>query len=339
MSWIADVAVGVGVVVAIVGSLMYLAKKGFFEPETNAETQAEREEQTGAAKSEDFSIPFRSRVGAWSAPYKVFVVSLVALGVAVAVMVYQIAKTGAPYQEYLTREVRYGLVAVVGVAGGVRLRSWFDSQVAKLTVIYNRTGERDLVERIPYAKTAVSRTNGEVTLPEVADSSLFGLFWRYKQVGEDRRLRGGDKPLSDVVTHRVPPHADELPDGAGWVVETHDDGDKILSGATSTADVTYRSPNSLSSERAIQLREKRKRLNAQLKNVKATNAELTKELERLRKKIENDEYQDREALKSDFQDFSEMFRSFSVEIDDGSENGDGSDLDESDGQNGRGVKA
>jgi hypothetical protein len=319
MSWLTDVAVGAGVVITVVGTLIWLAKKGYFEPDTNEQSQEEREELSDSVGGQDFHIPSRRHVGSWSLPYKVFVGSLVLLVVSVGVATYQVMKTGSPVQQYLTREVRYGMVALIGVAGGARLKSWFDSQIGTLAVVYERTGQENVVETINFARQGVRRRNGVVTLPEVARNRLLGLFWRYRQVGEDRRLRGEDKPLDDVVTHQVPDHGDELPDGDGWIVTTREDGDEVLSGATSTADVTYSSPNSLSDERATQLREQKRRKEAELRAVQATNAELYKQIKKMRKKIENEEYQDRTDLIEDFSDFAEMYSTLRVDI---KENGD-----------------
>lgn len=307
-----EVGIGIAVVVAIVGAILWLARSGYFEPDsTNEESQAEREELD--ARNRDFNIPIRKRFGAWSAPMKVFVGSLVLLAVAVGIAAYQVMKTGSPAQQYLTREVRYALVAIVGVAGGVKLKSYMDEQIGHLQVTYERAGQRNLVEKIPFAKHATSVRDGAVRVPEVADSRLLGLFWRYRQRAEDRRLRGGEKPLDDVITHLVPSHGDELADGSGWLITTREEGDQVLAG-DSLSDVTYASPNSLSDERATQIREKEKRKEAELQGIKATNAELYNQIRKMRKQIKNDEYRDRQELLDDFDRFSDQFRSFSVSV-------------------------
>lgn len=328
MSWQTDVAVGVVVVVAIVGTLIWLGKKGFFEPDTtNEESQSEREEMADSAAAQDFRIPFRKRVGAWSLPYKVFALMLALLALGSGVAAYQVMKTGSPLQQYLTREVRYGLVASVGIVGGVALKAWFDGQIGELYITYERAAEENLTEKVEYAKKGVRRRNGVITVPEISESRLLGLFWRYRQVGEDRRLRGEDKPLDDVITHQIPRHGDELPDGDGFSVLTRENGDQILQGATSTADVTYSSPNSLSDERATTIREQKRRKEAELSAVQATNAELHQQIKKMRKKIENEEYQDRSDLIEDFSDFAEMYSTLRVDITENGEDSNGSAVD------------
>jgi hypothetical protein len=326
VSAVTEVAVGLGVVVAVVGTMIYLAKKGFFAPDsTNEESQDEREELEDSAGSQDFSIPLRKRVGSWSGPYKMFVAACALLGVLVAYGAVDVLRTGAPASKYLSSEVRFGLIGLVGVIGGVKLKGWFDAQVAYLTVEYERLSGQDLVERIPYARTAVSHHGGRTYVPEVADSRLLGLFWRFRQVGEDRRLRGGEKPLDDVVTHQIPDHGKEIPDGQGYHVRTQEEGNRVLEGATSSADLAYSSPSSLSSERSVELREEKKRKQARLDAVKATNAELQRRITKLEKKIQNDEYKDRTELVEDFESFSDMLTTMKFEIEDTTENGTGPD--------------
>lgn len=315
MSWLSQVAIGAVTVLTVVGSIVYLARKGLFEPDsTNEQSQEEREELSQSVGSQDFEVPFRKRVSAWSGPYKMLVASVVLLVLGSIVAAYQVMKTGSPVQQYATSEVRYAAVGVIGIGGGVWLKGWFDSQVGKLAVVYERAGQRNVVELIEYAKTGVRRRDGKVTVPEIESNRLLGLFWRYRQVGEDRRLRGTEKPLSDVITHLIPDHGDEMPDGEGWVVETKEEGDKVLTGATTTGDVTYRSPNTLSDEQATQNREKMKRKDAELDAVKSTNAELYTQVRKMRKKIENEEYQDRTDLMEDFDQFSQMLRTMTVEL-------------------------
>lgn len=316
MTALTQIAVGAGVVVLVVGAIIWLAKRGTFEPEaTNEESQREREELAESVSATDYHIPFRKRVSSWSGPMKVFVASLGLLAMVGGAIVYQIMRTGSPANQYLTREVQFALVGVIGVAGGVHLKSWFDDQLGYVDVTYERAGAENLVERIPYAKTS-ERRDGTIKVQEVAPTRLFGLFWRYRQVGEDRRLRGADKPLDDVITLQIPDHGEERPDGSGFHVTTSENGDRVLAGATATADLTFGSPNNLSDERSIQLREKNKRKEAELRAVQSTNAQLQQEVRKLRKKVENEEYDDRAALMEDFGNFAEMFSTLRVNVKD-----------------------
>ncbi|WP_255149787.1 hypothetical protein [Halorarius halobius] len=306
-SLLLEVGLGVAVVVAIVGAILWLARSGYFEPDSTNEQSADEREDL-AARNQDFNVPVRKRLKAWSTPMKVFVASLVLMALGVAIAAYQVMKTGSPVQQYVTREVRYALVAIVGIAGGVKIKSYMDDQIGHLLVTYERAGRRNLVEKIPYAKARASVRDGAVRVPEVADSRLLGLFWKYRQRGEDRRLRAGEKPLSDVITHLVPSHGDELADGSGYIITTRENGDEVLSG-DSLSDLTYASPNSLSDERATQIRELQKRQKAELKGVKATNAELYTQIRKMRKQIKNDEYRDRQELLDDFDRFSQQVKS------------------------------
>lgn len=328
MSWVSDVAVGAVVVVAVVGGVLWLARRGTFQQDSGDETGAEREELAESVGQQDFHIPFRRRIKTWSAPYKVFVGSLVLLGFGAGFAAYQVMKTGSPAHQYITREVRFAAVAVLGIGGGARLRAWSNNQIGHLDVAYERDGKEPVVERIPYLKGSERVRDGCVVVSEVAENRLFGLFWRFKQVGEDRRLRAEDKPLDDVIQHQIPEHGVERPDGSGYYVMTSQNGDTTLSGATSVADVTYSSPNSLSDERATQIREEKKRMKARLNATKATNAELYQRIDKLEKSIRNDEYDDRTQLMEDLDRFAGFLSTFRVELDDKSKNGNGSALED-----------
>lgn len=327
-NWLPNVAIGVLVVLSIAGLIVYLSRKGYFEPDVNEDAPDEREELAETVGSDDFRIPYRSRIGAWSGPYKVFVASLALLALAVGAVTYQVMRTGSPVQQYITREIQMAIVGVAGIGAGVRLKAIFDGKIATADVIYEREGREPLVDRVPYAKTGERRREGLVTAPEVATNRLLGLFWKYRQVGSDRKLRGTDTPLSDVITQGIPDHAIEKPDGSGWIIPTHSDGERVLSGATSTADVTYEPPNSLSHEEKIEYRERLERKNARLQAMQATKAELYQQVKKMRKKIENEEYHDREELKSDLDDFAAWFNEYSRATQRTTRNGDDSALDQ-----------
>jgi hypothetical protein len=310
-----ELAIAALVVLAIVGVLIWLAKRGVFQPDGNEDADQEAEEVGTTTGTGNYRIPYRRRVKAWSGPMRVFVASLVLLGLVGGVAAYQILKTGSPAQQYLTQEVRIGLAVVIGVAGGVYLKSHFDSQIGWLNIVYERAGQTNLVERVPYAQQGVRRREGMISVPEVSDNRLLGLFWRYRLRGEDRRLRAGEKPLADPIRHGIPDHGEEFPDTEGALVLTSQDGDEILDG-DSSVDVTYSPPNTLSKERATQIREKSNRKEAELQGAKATNAELYSQIRKMRKKIKNDEYRDRQALLEDFDKFSSYLNSFTVSVQD-----------------------
>lgn len=322
------IMLGVIAVVILVGGMVWLAKKGYFEPDTNEGSLEERDELAEQVGEQDFRIPLRRRVKAWSLPMKVFVGSLALFVLAAAFATYRVMKTGSPADRYLTWEVQLGIVAAVAIAGGVHLERRFDEQIATVDVEYERTGQPNTTERFHYARNRARTVDGDTVVPVIADTRLLGLFHRYRQVGEERRLRGADKPLDDIFTIKVPPHATEKP-GGGYHVTTKasesDDraGDVVLKGATASADLTFSSPNSLSDERAVEIREKINRKDAQLQAIKATNAQLQQELRKLRKAIENDEYEAEEDVLDKLERFSDMMNSGTIRLEKSTENGTG----------------
>lgn len=305
------VAVGIGIVVVFlaVGTLVYAARAGWLEPDTNEDSPEEKADFASEVGSKDFRVPLRGRVRAWTLPMKVFVVGVVGIVLGVIFVAWDAMRTGSPAQQYLSTEVQMGVVAAVGIVGGIYLQRYFDSLQSEIAVIYERKEGRNLVELIPFAANRLQNRNGKTTVPELTQNRFIGLFPRFRQVGEDRRLRGEDKPLSDVIQHQLPDHAEERPDGDGFIVRTRKDGDEVLTSAASGADITYRSPETLSDARATEIREQRRRTEAEISQVRATNAELWSKVEKMRKKIENEEYRSREDFKTDFEDFAAALQS------------------------------
>jgi hypothetical protein len=231
---------------------------------------------------------------------------LLTLGAIVALV--RFFRTGAPASSFLTREWQFATVAVVGVVGGVWVARWFDGRRSTLWVEYESQGSEPTVEEIPFMKNSIESRNGDKIVKELGKGRLFGLFSRYRQVGERRELRGNNSLPSDRIQHRVPPHATELPNG-DIEVETRPDGDVVLGGGAE-ADKTYRSQNEMSREEAIRIRNRMQMLQTKSKARKAKVAELHSQVNKLEKAIENEEYRQREDLINDLNEMMEAFKPF-----------------------------
>lgn len=288
---VTTVEVGVIAAVGVVAIAIYLAKRGLFDPSEEDESRDELRERQSR---EDWSIPARKRVKALPGPLRVLLVGMVVVTVIVSYGLYQYFRTGAPADSFLTTEVQFGAVAFVGVVLGIGLARWFDKRRRSLWVAYEGEGEEPQVGEIPVMTDDQEVRDGRQVVKELARNRLLGLFNRYRQVGERRELRSNQSLPSDRVEHLVPDHSINLPSG-DFFVETQSEGDKVLSGGSS-ADLTYRSQNQMSYEESVTLRERMSRLRSRMRAVKATNAQLMDDIKKLRKEIENREYQEREAL-------------------------------------------
>lgn len=291
------VVVGGALLVGLAG-LMWLVKRGTFEPNaTNTDTGEEREEMRARDRAEDFSVPLRRRVKALPGPARILILVMGALVVGFAALTYQILQAGKPLTQVVDVRIAAASLAVIGLAGGVRLERWLQSRVRYAYVFFEREGGAPDSEAVPFMADSREFRDGDEIVKEVSNSRLFGLVWRYRQVAERRGLRESESLPEDIVEHMVPDHAWECPDG-NVVIRTHRSGDKVLTGAAEP-DKTYSSPRQLSREESIKLREQRRRVNAELKNVKATNAELMRQIRKLRKKIKTEEYTERSDLLDD----------------------------------------
>lgn len=312
------IALGVLAVILTVGGITWLARSGRLEPDsTNEESLEERDEMH--SHRESFDIPVRKRIGSWSGPMKVFVLALGAFGVLVAATGYFALKTGSPVKTYVPEWAYMVAVGLFGVGAGVRLKNKFDEEIGRLNVVYERTDGAPKTEQVLFAKDRVGSLEGNPKVPEIAGRWL-GLFPRYRMIGEHRELRGGQKPLNDILEHAVPDHGVELPNG-DYVVTTREEGEVYMKGATSRADITYRSTNSLSDERAQELRAKNSQMEARVKTLSALNSDLDSQLNKMRKRLENEDYKTRQDLMEDFQQFSDMYSTLNVKIQDQTQNG------------------
>lgn len=312
------IALGVLVVLLVVGGLIWLARTGRLEPKnTNAESPAERDEMQ--AHRESFNIPASKRIGAWSGPRKAFFFGLAALGVVGAATGYFALKTGSPVKTYVPDWGYVVAVGLFGVGAGVRLDRYFDDMIGTIDVVYEQSDGPPKAEQIEFAKTRVGSLEGNPKVPEVADR-LFGLFPRYRLVGEHKELRGSQKPLGDILEIAIPDHGVEMPNG-DYHVTTKAEGEILLTGATSRADITYGSTNSLSDERAQEIRSEKNQLEARNRTLSALNAELNSQVRTMSKRLENEDYKTREELVDDFERFSDIANAMNVKISDDRGNG------------------
>lgn len=291
---VATVAVGVFAVLALVLGVIWLARSDILDPSDDDES---RDELRARQDSEDWTIPLRKRYKALPGPARILIIALTATAIAAAYALVQFFRTGAPADSFLNREVQYAIVGVVGVVGGIYVTRWFDRRAARVFVAYDSEDE-DEVESIPYMKDSTRVRNGEKVIKELSKGRLLGLWWRYRQVGERRELRESNQSLpEDLIEHQIPRHAIELPTG-DYVVSTRADGDIVLSGGANP-DKSYQSKNQMSYEESVRLRERYRRMRTRLRAAEATKAELSNEVKRLRKMIENREYREREDLIND----------------------------------------
>lgn len=285
------IVVGVLAALAAVALAIYVGKRGILD--TSEEDQS-RDEIRERQERDDWSIPARKRYKALPGPLRALAVATVLVGVAAAYGLTIYLRTGAPAGSFLTSEVQYAIVGVAGVFGGVYLTRKMDSRRARMWVAHEREGEEPAIDEIPFNTASRTIRNGATIVTELARHRIFGLFNRYRQVGERRELRSNNSLPSDRVEHNIPPHAVELPSGDVYI-PTQEDGDRVLAGG-SQADKTYRSKNQMSYEESVTLREKMSRMRSRMQAVKATNAQLMDDIKSMKKEIENREYQEREDL-------------------------------------------
>lgn len=304
-----------GLLLAGVGLVVWIVKRGTFE-QANTQSSEERSELSARNRAEDWTVPLRRRYKALPGPARFLVGVLVLLVVAFSALMYHILQSGKPLGQVVDVRLAAASIGVIGVVGGIRLERSLRDRARYAYVFYERDNGDPDCERIPFMSRSREFRDGTEIVKEVSNSRLFGLVWRYRQVAERRGLRETDSLPEDIVEHMLPAHAWECPDG-NIVIRTHAKGDKVLSGPTEP-DKTYSSPRQLSREESIKQREERKRLQAELDNIKATNAQLMRQIRTLRKSIKNEEYHEREDL---IDDLGQLLEQFAPLVNDQHDNG------------------
>jgi hypothetical protein len=249
---------------------------------------------------QSFSLPMRSRVAAWSLPLKLFVGSLVAMSLLGVYVGYQLMRTGGA-NKYISAELLYVICTVIGVSVGVYLKMWFDGHIGYVIPTFANDEGPDRADAIPFLMQSRRTTSGMTKVTQISRNRVLGLFWRLKLRGEDQRLRKSDKPLTEAVSVEIPEHGAEIEGGIdGFVVPTQKDGDKQYLDATDPADLTWRTRDAMSVERSAKFQARVHRLQQRLGAEKADNAQKGMYIDKLHKKLENEEYDSREAIRKDF---------------------------------------
>lgn len=297
---------GTVLIFAGVGMILWLVKRGTFEPDaTNTDTAAEREELRARDRADEWTVPLRRRYKTLPGAARIMIVVMAVLVVLLVAVVYRTLQAGRPLTALVDYRVAAGSLALLGVVAGVRVERSLRDRVRRAYVAYESEGGEPAVEVVPFMAGDREYRDGEQIVKEVASSRLFGLVWRYRQVAERRGLRESDSLPEDIVEHLIPDHAWETPDG-NVVIRTREGGDEVLADPAQP-DKAYSSPRQLSREESIKLREERRRIRAELNNVKATNAELMRQIRTLRKQLKNREYQEREDLIDELGEVLEQF--------------------------------
>lgn len=309
------VALGLLVVVGAALTIYWMASREIFAPESeNPETAAQRQEDKELRERGDWSIPLRSRVRSLSGAAKSVLAASGMFLVLLGYILYRFLQTGSPADEYLTLEVAAGIIAVGGIAAGYRLREWVEKRIGVMFNLYERPEGAPEVEKVEYLRSERMDFGDEEIIQQLHPKRLLGVFLRRMMVGNHRVLRSSPKPLSDVVTHSVPDgeHAVEVDEG---LIINRTVGEPIYNRSPdAVADVSYRSPNLLSFERAVQLRQGKRRMQIERDAWKTTSAAKDTELERLSDMILNREWEDKTDLMELLREYEEMQESRETEV-------------------------
>lgn len=303
------------VLVAILILIGAIDHWGVFEDDKeNANSGTERVQQELEQQNEDYTISLLKKHKTLTAPGKVVVASLGALCLGLLVYVYFTLKNGAPVEVPFANALQQSAVvtAVFFVAVGVANKR--TSNRRKATIVYeDENGYRDRTETKYFDPAKAERDgDGNLILYENLSARILGLFERRKLVAYDRELRGERAVLHDHIAHRIPESAIELDDGH-WKIRTQ--GHRVTSNGDVSADYTYDPPYTVPFETHVKNRERIAKMQTKLDSKDAMLAEVEQEVSRLRRKVDTERTDAREALKDDLMDIVELIQSPNAQYD------------------------
>lgn len=310
-------ALGVAVVLLVLGGIYVLAKRDVFAPSSeNRETAEQRIEDAELRERSGFEIPLRSRISSIGAPGKAVLAASALIAVFMGYLGMKYLQTGSPAEQLTSLELMVAGVALAGIIGGARLQRWAESRVGRLYNVYEDADGQPEVETVEFYKHEMRSTGQDTVIQQLHPQRLLGIFRRRMLIGMHRQLRSSPKPLTDVVTHALPHggHAFEVDDG---LLINLTRGEPIYqSSPTSVADVHYRSPNTLSYERAVGIQQSKERMRIERDAWQTTSAAKDAELERLSEVIVNREWQDKQELLGILREYESMKRENTANVED-----------------------
>lgn len=293
------------VAIAVLIVIGYLVERwGVFE-DSRAATGSDRVDRSEERPETRPRIPVRDKPR--QLPFELKVISLCLVGISgiVGFYIYQFLKNGSPAEFQYTTQAQYAVTALIGVGVGVAYRGYKDAAVGEVHLINESENGEVSSERTVYfdRSTAEPQDDGRMLVRELRDERLFGLFRRYKLAGHDRKLRS-DRPLGDIVTHELHADAVEL-EGGKWVMRTQ--GEIVVGGGSDKpADYRYHPPMRLPYEKQVKQQEQMRKMEIEMKSLRAQLSAAHGEMDDLIRTIESGEYREYERVKSRLEDAKEL---------------------------------
>jgi len=233
-------------------------------------------------------IPITARAKGLSTPAKVMFGSMALLFVVLGIFIYQTLSTGSPAEILFADQLQTGAIALVGVVGGIILTNMAQKNEGHLYNIYETNSGETRTEVIPVDTSGIDAdSEGHKVVTEYNRRRTAGLFRRHKHVAEDAQLDGTHRAPGKPVRHQIADHAVEVDDGV-WVQRTSSRND--TQNPNVEPDYIYSAPIELSYDTYLNMKESVRRMDQRLKGAQATIAVLEREFDKLRNRLEMDEY-------------------------------------------------
>lgn len=292
------IAIGI-IAVAIVLLIIWALDRWnvFGDDRENPDSGTDRVKQE-ARRSGDYSVSWLKKHKTLTMPAKVIVLAVGGIILSTGVYAYFTFKAGAPAEVPYANALQAGVIAIIGILGGVTYRAKKDRDRGRLDIIYeDQGGDEESTETIWYGKSeATTNTHGNKIVYEHFPTRILGLFGRRKLVAHDRELRSRRTVLSDRIAHEIPSHAVEI-DADHYQIRTQ--AQETTEGVSNAADYQYRSPIEMPYESYLQQKEQIEKYKMRLDTKDAKLGEAQSLLSDLQRRMQDSERFDRQDAREE----------------------------------------
>lgn len=287
--------IGGAAIIIVLLILFALDRWNVFGGDSSGESSGTERIEREAAKEGDFSVPILKRHKTLTLPGKVVVTSVACIVFGGLLYIYLTLRGGAPAKLPYANAMKMTAIVVGALAGGI---AWANTKNAKRGRIDILHEDEDTVIETETVYFDPSEANtdaeGNTIVYEHFKTRFLGMFGKRKLVAHDRELRTRRGALlSDRIAHEIPAHAQKFAPNH-YVVRTK--GRRVKDGVNTAADYAYRSPNVLPYSSYIRQDERVSKMETRLDSALARLARSEQEVEKLRRAIETEEYEDKQEL-------------------------------------------
>lgn len=279
------VMLGLVMVLVFAGGAYYWFRRRKAKRTLNRQTDAEQLPQQH--RDGQNSVPLRTR--AWGTPTEAKWLMALATAVLfyIGFQVYAYLRTGSPTQSFYSEQAAAVVLVTVAMVGGFKFKSYVDAKYGRLEVVVESVpDEQDATvatetRTIYFHVDDVIHSDQGLAVNRYSDSRflfIFRLPMRHADIARLREDEDVTKPAKEQATYAVPDRAHELQPN---VYTFRTKGEKTSESSTTEIDIQWEPAFSMSYEEKKRREQDREKLLADVRETNATNARLSRQVEKL----------------------------------------------------------